>query len=113
MQVSHWNDDCGSTRPGANLLSPGGAVAIAGARFTPGENSNVGSNGFVAGLRSCRPHFRAAIVDGWGAPAGARRRGDQNQGRRAGTAELADPRHPDRQLLWPPVRTAAAALDAY
>jgi len=40
---------------------------------------------FVSG----RPHFRAAVVDGRGAPAGAGRRGNQGQGRRAGTAELA------------------------
>jgi len=32
-------------------------------------------------------HFRASVVDGRGAPAGAGRRRDQGQGRRAGTAD--------------------------
>src|SRR6266852_6295077 len=90
-------------------VSPGSSAAWA-TLFRIGENFNVGSNGFAAGLRSGGPHFRAAVVDGRGAPAGAGRRREQGQGRRAGTAELADPRHPDRQLFQEPVRAAAIVL---
>src|SRR4030088_3646071 len=104
-EVSLRDDDCGSIRPVAGSLSGWSAVAIAGAwRSSPGENSYVCSNGFAAGLRSGGPHFRAAVVDGGDAPAGAGRRRDQGQGCRARTAELAWPRPPDPQLLCQPVR---------
>src|SRR6266403_1888550 len=45
-----------------------------------------------------------------GAPAGAGWRGNQGQGYRARTAELAHPRDRNRQLLQKPVRAAAVVL---
>jgi hypothetical protein len=71
---------------------------------------HVGSDGFATGLHSDRAHFRAAVVDGRRQAAHAGERRDQDSRHRAWRAELADPRHPDRQLLSQPVRTASAVL---
>src|SRR5258705_10305728 len=60
--------------------------------------SDVGSNGFAAGLHPGGAHLRPPALDGHGAWPCAGGAGNQLQGYRVGSAELA-PRHPDRQLL--------------
>src|SRR6267378_458427 len=81
-----------------------------GSRAGPRENSDVNSNGFAAGLRPGRSNLCPSAGDGLGAYPGAYGARNQHQGYRFGTAQLAYPGHPDRQLLPQPVRTAAAVL---
>src|SRR5712672_2799599 len=61
-------------------------------RLAPGENSDVRSNGFAAGLRVGGARFCAFVLDGHGAWPSALGPGNQPQGHHAGSAELAHPR---------------------
>src|SRR5258706_11901670 len=94
----------------AHSLSASIGVAIAGGALAPEGETNVCSDGLAAGLRPDRPPLCAAVVDGRDTPAGTGGRRDEDQGHRAGTAELARPRDPGRQLLRQPIRTAAVVL---
>src|SRR6266478_5580503 len=99
--VASWSPERGLwfNPMGGVLLSGQGAAAIAwGLALRPGENSDVGSNGFAAGLHPGGAHLRPPALDGHGTRPCARGAGNQLQGYRVGSAELA-PRHPDRQLL--------------
>src|SRR6266700_6152714 len=111
--VASWSAERGLwfNPMGGVLLSGWGVAAIAwGLALLSRGNSDVGSNGFAAGLRPGGAHLRPPALDGHGARPRARGAGNQLQGYRVGSAELAYPRHPDRQLLPQPVRTTRLVL---
>src|SRR6267378_2763800 len=68
--VASWSPERGLwfNPTGGVLLSGQGAAAIAwGLALRPGENSDVGSNGFAAGVRPGGANLRTPALDGNGA----------------------------------------------